>query len=642
MTLRRGIGLVTSLFTAAVLASACGGPTMEPDTPPPPVSAPINQDIIEDGQGAATPEEAKRFVEQVDKDLRELMGNAERVAWVKMTYITHDTEILEAKAQEQVMEYLSRKIKEARRFEGLDLPPDVARQLYLLKFSAELPAPDDEAKRKEFAGIVTKLDSIYGKGEYCSKKLIGHALPKGKTKKDDDGCRSLEELSQIIGESRDYDLLLEAWQGWRTISKPMRPMYQRFVELGNEGAKEIGFSDMGAIWKGHYDMSDEEFVAEMDRLYVQVKPLYEQLHCYVRAKLSSKYGKDKVDPTGGIPAHLLGNMWAQEWEALYKELEPYPGKGQPDLTAAMKKQKYDHTKMVKLAEGFFTSLGMKPLPQTFWERSLFLKPADRDVVCHASAWDVGMSGDLRIKMCIKVDYEDLVTIHHELGHNYYFMYYHDQPVLFQQGANDGFHEGIGDTLALGVTPAYLKQIGLIDKVQESKEADINLLMSRALEGVAFLPFGKMIDQWRWDVFSGKVPPTQYNAHWWKLRKDFQGIVPPVERTEQDFDPGAKYHIPGNTPYIRYYIARILQYQFLRALCREAGFQGPLYQCTFYGNKAAGEKMMAMLKLGASKPWPEALAAISGETKMDASAILDYYAPLMKWLEEKNQGQKCGW
>ncbi len=638
----RRLALVTSLFPALAVASACTGPNLQPDTPPPAVSAPINDNILTDDGAQATVADAQKFVVEVDRELRELMGEAERVAWVKNTYIIHDTEVLEAKAQERVMEYLGRRIKEARKFEGLDLPEDVARQLYLLKFSAELPAPDDAAKRAEFATIITQMDSIYGKGTYCSKKLIGHALPPGKTKKNDDGCRSLEELSKIIAESKDYDLLQEAWVGWRTVSKPMRPMYQRFVELGNEGAKDIGFGDMGDIWKGHYDMSSEAFVAEMDRLYVQLKPLYEQLHCYVRAKLSERYGKDKVSPTGSIPAHLLGNMWAQSWENVYKDVEPFKGKGQPDLTAQMKKQGYDHIKMVKLAEGFFTSLGMKPLPQTFWERSLFLKPADRDVVCHASAWDVGMSGDLRIKMCIKVDYEDLVTIHHELGHDYYFMYYHDQPTLFQQGANDGFHEGIGDTLALSVTPAYLKQVGLLDKVQDSEEADLNLLMQRALEGVAFLPFGKMIDQWRWDVFSGKVPPTQYNAHWWKLRKDFQGVVPPVERTEADFDPGAKYHIPGNTPYIRYYLARILQYQFLRALCKTAGHQGPLHQCSIYGNKAAGQKMIDMLKLGASKPWPEALKAISGETKMDASAIIDYYAPLMKWLEKQNAGQKCGW
>ncbi len=626
---------------AMLLPGFACAPALPAESPPPPVSAGLNDQIIED-TGGATLEEARAFFKTVDGELRELIGETERVMWVKNTYITHDTEILEARANEQVMEYSARRIKEARRFEGLALPEDLARQLYLLRYSAGLPAPDDAEKRSELASLASKMDGLYGKGSYCSPKLKGHALPAGKTKANDDGCRSLMELSKIIAESRDYELLKEAWEGWHSIAQPMRPMYQRFVELANEGSRELGFEDLGQIWKGRYDLPSEEFVAEMDRLFVQVKPLYEQLHCYMRSRLSARYGADKVPATGPMPAHVLGNMWAQEWTNLYNEVEPFPGKGQPDLTKQMVKKGYDHTKMVKLAEGFFTSLGMKPLPQTFWERSLFLKPADRDVVCHASAWDVGMSGDLRIKMCIKVDYEDLVTIHHELGHNYYFMYYHDQPTLFQQGANDGFHEGIGDTLALSVTPAYLKEVGLIDALQTSPEADMNLLMSRALEGIAFLPFGKMIDQWRWDVFSGKVPKEKYNEHWWKLRREFQGLVPPSPRSEAEFDPGAKYHIPGNVPYIRYYIARILQYQFLRALCRTAGHQGPLHQCSIYGNKAAGEKMMAMLKLGASKPWPEALAAISGETKMDATAIIDYYAPLMTWLKEKNQGQQCGW
>lgn len=601
------------------------------------------QPQVENTAVAPTVEEARVFLEEVDDGLRKRLAELEHASWVKNTYITYDTELLEAKAQSRFIAYLTDRINAAARFNDLNLPEDLRRQLTLLRFYAELPAPQDEGLRDEFAGLISQLDGLYGKGRYCSDKLRGHALPPHiKNRKDDDGCRSLNELSDILAESQDYDLLLEAWQGWRTVSRPMRPLYERFVALGNQGARELGFADMGEIWKGHYDMTGEAFVGEMDRLQAQLQPLYEQLHCYVRRKLGERYGVARVPETGPIPAHLLGNMWAQEWTHLYKLVEPYPKHGQPDVTHNLQSRKYDPLKLVRLAEGFFTSLGMKPLPQTFWERSLFVKPSDRDVICHASAWDVGMTGDLRIKMCIDIDYENLVTIHHELGHDYYFMYYGHLPVLFQQGANDGFHEGIGDTLALAVTPGYLHQVGLADAIKEDEQADLNLLMLRALEGVAFLPFGKMIDQWRWDVFSGRVAPSEYNSHWWKLREAYQGVSAPVARTEADFDPGAKYHIPGNTPYIRYYIARVLQYQFFRSLCRAAGHQGPLHRCSFFGSEAAGKKMMTMLALGASRPWPDALEAITGERTMDASAMLEYYAPLLAFLQEKNAGHQCGW
>jgi peptidyl-dipeptidase A len=382
----------------------------------------------------------------------------------------------------------------------------------------------------------------------------------------------------------------------------------------------------------------------MTRLWNEVRPLYEQLHCYVRARLRKQYGEAKIGKGKvPIPAHLLGNMWAQDWGKLYPMLEPFRGKGQPDVTRQLVAKKYDAKKMVELGERFFVSLGADPLPKSFWERSMLSKPRDRDVVCHASAWDIDRLDDLRIKMCIKVDDEDLVTVHHELGHDYYFHYYKHLVPLFQSGANDGFHEGIGDTLALSVTPSYLTKIGVFDKEPPaSQEADINLLMHRALEGIAFLPFGKLIDEWRWDVLSGKTQPSEYNAAWWRLRSHYQGVAPPIPRTEEDFDPGAKYHIPANVPYTRYFIARILQYQFHRALCKVEGYVGPLHRCSIYGSKEAGQKLIAMLKLGRSRPWPDALETLTGERRMDATAIIDYYKPLTDWLVEQNKGETCGW
>jgi peptidyl-dipeptidase A len=442
--------------------------------------------------------------------------------------------------------------------------------------------------------------------------------------------------------SRNYDELLDAWVGWRTIAVPMRSMYRRLVEIADEGAREIGFDDVGQLWRAGYDMTPAAFEKETDRLWQQVKPLYEQLHCYVRAKLSEKYGKDRVPLDGPIPAHLLGNMWAQEWGNIYPLVEPYPGQVNLDVTKALKDQRYDAARMVKLAESFFVSLGLDHLPPSFWERSMFVKPKDREVVFHASAWDVTYSDDLRIKMCFKITEEDLVTVHHELGHDYYFHSYFKLPVLYQAGANDGFHEAIGDALTLSITPLYLKQIGLVGETPRNDKALINVQLKAALEKVAFLPFGKLIDQWRWDVFAGKTAPNTYNSAWWALRRKYQGVDAPVRRTEDDFDPGAKYHVAANVPYTRYFLARILQFQFHRAMCLASGYTGPLHECSIYGSKAAGDRLRAMLELGASKPWPEALYLLTGQREMDATAILDYFAPLRSWLADQNQGRRCGW
>ena len=572
---------------------------------------------------------AKTFLDQVNQDLKRLWVKSATADWIKDTYITDDTERNAATANEEVMAYLSKTIKEAMRFAKIKIDESSARMLYLLRVSSVLPAPNDAAKREELATLAAKLEGIYGKGKWCG------ADGKGR-------CRDLQELSDVMDKSRNYDELLEAWQGWHTISRVMRPMYARLVELGNEGAREIDFSNMGDLWRSSYDMAPAEFEKETNRLWQQLKPFYEQLHCYVRARLVNTYGPQKVPPNGPIPAHLLGNMWAQEWSNIYPLVEPYPGQPSLDVTAALKQQGWDDIKMVKLGEAFYTSLGLDPLPATFWERSMFRKPKDREVVCHASAWDVMFNNDLRVKMCIKINEEDLITIHHELGHDYYFHYYYKLPVLFQQGANDGFHEAIGDALTLSIGPNYYKQVGLVKEVSTDNKALINVQMKDALNKIAFIPFGKMIDQWRWDVFSGKVKPDHYNQAWWDLRRQFQGVAPPVARSEADFDPGAKYHIPANVPYTRYFLALILQFQFHRALCRAAGFKGPLYQCSIYGNKEAGKRLKAMLEMGASKPWPEALYALTGERQLDASAVVEYFTPLKKWLEEQNKGQICGW
>jgi peptidyl-dipeptidase A len=566
--------------------------------------------------------DAEKFLDDAEKRLLDLNIKAGRADWVKSTFITDDTETLSAEANENLIAATTELAEQSRKYENADLSPEAKRKLKLLKLSLTLPAPKDPAERSELTKITASMEGEYGKGKYC---------PDG----DKGKCLSLPDLENIINTSRDPEELKKAWVGWHQIAQPIRKEYVRFVELSNKGAKEMGFKDTGAMWRSKYDMDPDAFAAEMERLWQQVKPLYDSLYTYTRHKLSEKYGKDVVAEDKPIPAHLLGNMWAQQWGNIYPILAPANADRGYDLTQILKARNTDAKQMVRYGESFFTSLGFDPLPPTFWERSLFLKPADREVVCHASAWDIDYEKDVRLKMCVQISEEDFTTVHHELGHNYYQMAYSTKPFLFRDSANDGFHEAIGDTIALSVTPNYLKQLGLIDKVPD-QTADIGFLLNRALDKVAFLPFGYLIDQWRWKVFSGEIGPNDYNKAWWDLREKYQGVAPPVPRTEQDFDPGAKYHVPANTPYARYFLAAILQFQFHRALCREAGFSGPLYQCSIYGNKKAGEKLKAMLSMGQSEPWPVALKTMTGEDKMDATAILDYFAPLKTWLDQQNK------
>jgi peptidyl-dipeptidase A len=584
-----------------------------------------------EGTKAAPPaEEAKKYIEDAEKDLFNLGVKASRAAWVQENFITEDTEQIAADLGEVANTAATKYAKEAHQFVGLKLAPQLARKRLLLELATAFPAPNDPKAQKELAQILASLDGDYGKGKWC---------PDGEKGK----CLDVTAMEKLMAESRDANELKRAWVGWHSIGAPMRQRYARMVELGNAGARELGYADVGALWRSNYDMPADDFAKEEDRLWEQLKPLYLSLHAYVRGQLRKKYGSDLVPANGPIPAHLLGNIWSQEWNNVYSLMDSPKPPQSYDLTKILQDRKTDARGMVKYGENFFTSLGFAPLPETFWERSLFTKPADRDVVCHASAWDVDSKEDLRIKMCIQIREEDFRTIHHELGHNFYQRAYMKQPPLFQGSANDGFHEAVGDTIALSVTPEYLKKIGLIETVPPAS-GDIDYLLQQALEKVAFLPFGLLVDKWRWEVFSGHVKPGDYNKAWWELRRKYQGVAPPVERTEADFDPGAKYHVPANVPYARYFLARIQQFQFHRALCKEAGITGPLHRCSIYGNKAAGEKLNQMLSMGQSRPWQEALEALTGQKQMDATALADYFAPLKAWLDEQNKakGYALGW
>ncbi|ATC98878.1 M2 family metallopeptidase [Pseudoalteromonas spongiae] len=573
-----------------------------------------------------TAQDAKAFLANTETELMALYNEVSRAEWIYANFITHDTSGLSAAANEKMTAAVVRLANEASKFDKLDLDEDSRRKLDKLKLALTLPAPQDPAKTAELSKIVAELGGLYGKGKYC---------------KEDDKCLSLGDMTATMATSRDYDELLDIWTGWREVAKPMRPLYEQQVELTNQGANELGYADTGAMWRSKYDMPADDFAKELDRIWGQVKPLYNSLHCHVRAKLGEKYGEDKVPQDKPIPAHLLGNMWAQTWGNIYDVVAPANADPGYDVTELLAKHNYDELKMVRGAEKFFTSMGFAPLPETFYERSLFTKPQDRDVQCHASAWNLDSKDDLRIKMCIQRTGEEFSVIHHELGHNFYQRAYNTQPIYYQESANDGFHEAIGDTIALSVTPGYLKEIGLLDEVPDESK-DIGLLMKMAMDKIAFIPFGLLVDQWRWKVFSGEVTPENYNQAWWELREKYQGVAAPVARTEEHFDPGAKYHVPGNTPYTRYFLAHILQFEFHRALCEIAGSKESIHRCSVYNSKEAGERLDAMLKMGSSRPWQEALASVTGKPEMDATAILDYFAPLQKYLDEQNKGRQCGW
>src|SRR5437660_1701098 len=577
---------------------------------------------------AANAADPKKFIDEVNESLFKLNIEGSQAGWVSETYITDDTSALNARSNQRVIEATERFAKDAVRFDKVDTAPDLRRQLQLLKVSLVMATPSDPKESEELTRIAANLDAEYGKGKWCPDP------------KKPESCLDINKITDIMRDSRDEKQLRQVWEGWHTISPPMRKDYTRFVELSNKGARELGFADNGAMWRAKYDMPPDAFAKEVDRLWDQVRPLYLKLHAYVRMKLHDKYG-DIVPANGPIPAHLLGNIWAQEWTNVYKLAAPANADTGYDLTDILKRRKTTPADMVKTGERFYTSLGFAPLPQTFWERSMFVKPRDREVVCHASAWDIDFADDLRIKMCIQPTDEDFNTIHHELGHNFYQRAYKDLPLLFRDSANDGFHEAIGDTIALSVTPEYLVKIGLLDKAPDASR-DIGLLLDKALEKIAFLPFGLLIDQWRWKVFSGEIKPEDYNKAWWDLRLKYQGVAPISPRGEELFDPGAKYHVAANVPYTRYFLAFILQFQFHRALSQAANCALPIHRCSIYESAEAGKKLNAMLSMGLSRPWPDALEKIAGTKQMDATAILDYFKPLDAWLDEQIKGKPIGW
>ena len=609
--------MIRHLMTGAAVALALAAPATAQRKPAATNAAPTAQG-------------ADAFVKKMQDEALPALIAAGRIDWVNATYITDDTDLLAADSGAKINKMRVAAALEAAKYaKASGLSPDTSRKLNILRGGITLPAPTREGAAERLATLSTRMSSSYGKGRGVLK---GQPI-------------NGSDIEEAMGTNRNPAELKEMWVSWHdNVGAPMRDDYAQMVAIANEGSVELGYKDVGAMWRSNYDMSPEEFAALTDKIWNDIRPLYVALHTYVRARLNAKYG-DAVQPkTGPIRADLLGNMWAQEWGNIYDVVAP---KGAGDLGydvgELLVAKQYDPVKMVKQGETFYSSLGFAPLPETFWTRSQIVKPADREVICHASAWNLDFKDDVRIKMCTKVNSDDFTTIHHELGHNYYQRAYNAQPVLFQDGANDGFHEAIGDFVALSITPSYLVEIGLLPEAKvPSADKDIGLLLRQGMDKIAFLPFGLLMDKWRWAVFSGQVKPEGYQAAWDALRLQYQGVKAPVERGADKFDPGAKYHIPASTPYMRYFLARVLQFQFYKAACEQAGWTGPLHRCSFYGNKEVGAKLDAMLKMGASKPWPDALEAFTGSREMSGAAMAEYFAPLKAWLDEQNKGQPEGW
>ena len=571
------------------------------------------------------------FLEQIEKDNLSEGPIVSSAYWIGSNFINHDSQNIVADYSKRYTLKSLENSRKASSFNNLETSDSNRRKLELLKSSFVMPPPLDENLASELSSISTKLEAMYGSGEYCYK---------------DGNCFDLEAFEQIIDSSRNPDELLMAWNGWHEVGKPMKSMYMRMVEIGNEGSRDLGYSGLDDLWFSKYDMPADKFLEVTDSVWEEVKPLYEALHCHVRSQLNEYYGDEIVPPEGPLPVHLTGNMWGQSWSNIYDLVYPQASQTKSvDVTKIIKDRNINEIEMVEYAEDFFLSMGFEPLPDTFWERSLFTKPQDRSVVCHASAWNLdSVNNDLRIKMCIEKNEEDFITIHHELGHIFYYQAYNHLPTLFQGGANDGFHEAFGDLLTLSITPDYLKKIGFIslDEAKLAKNDSIGLLMKQALEGVVVIPWALMLDKWRAGVFTGDIAENELNKAWWDMRESYQGIAPPDERSEDYFDPGAKYHIPGNTPYTRYYLARIMQYQFHESLCNDIGFSGPLHECSIYGNKLAGEKIISTMAMGQSAPWQDAFEKLTGSRNISGDSVMNYYKPLKEWLDIQNNDRSCGW
>nr|XP_057944737.1 angiotensin-converting enzyme 2 [Doryrhamphus excisus] len=587
--------------------------------------------------------QAKDFLRQFDEEASTRMYEYSLASWAYNTNITKENSDKLSEQGQIWGKFYTQKSEEAQKFPIHQIKdPQIKLQLITLqdKGSGAL----SQAKAEHLNKIMSEMSTIYSTATVC---LMDDPL----------NCQTLEPgLEHVMANSRNYSERLHVWEGWRRqVGKRMRPLYEDYVHLKNEAAKLNGFEDYGAYWRYNYETVEEEspynytrdqLMEDVRSIYKQILPLYKELHAYVRGKLMDVY-TGHIEAQGPLPAHLLGDMWGRFWTNLYPLSIPYPEKPDIDVSKTMVEKGWNERRLFDEAEKFFMSVGLYKMFDNFWTNSMLVKPNDgRKVVCHPTAWDMGNRMDFRIKMCTKVNMDDFLTVHHEMGHNQYQMAYRNLPYLLRDGANEGFHEAVGEIMSLSAaTPKHLKSLGLLSSnFTYDNETEINFLLKQALTIVATLPFTYMLEEWRWQVFAGNIPEDKWMERWWEMKRDLVGVVEPVPRDETYCDPPALFHVSGDYSFIRYFTRTIYQFQFQKALCHAAGQSEVLSSCDITGSTVAGSKLRNMLELGRAQSWTKALHTISGDTRMDAKPLLDYFQKLYEWLKTENMkhNHAVGW
>ena len=575
----------------------------------------------------STAAEAEAFVAGAEASLLDLRTAYRRAAWVDEQLATEDTAAIAAAARRRLRDGTARLAHAAVRFDGAEPSASLRRKLLLLRTSLAAVGPSAPEPRQELWGVLEGMERAYDRSTACP--VAGGA------------CLDRPALERLFAESRETDERLDAWLGWHRAAAPGRSAYRRFVELANAGARELGYADTGALWRTAHDLPPGAPGAALDRIWNELRPLYESLHCLVRARLGETYGTAVAPPDEAIPAHLLGSPWGGRWEALYDLVRSPERELRDELTRRLERRRIDAAAMARLGERFFHSLGFGPLPATFRARSRLVGAADAGIVCRPGAWHIDAGSDVRLRMCIEGSADDLVTVHEMLGRTHYHWAYRFQDPLFRTDpAAGGFEAGVAGAIGLSMTPEYFVRAGVLERVPAVDE--VGLLLRRALETLAYVPFGLAVDRWRSEVFSGQVGVEAYNRTWWELRRSYQGVGPAAPRGDAAFDPGAAAPVAGNRPSTPGVIGRILQFQLHRALCEAAGDTRALHECSVFGSRRAGARLLAMMEPGAGRPWPEALESLTGTRALDAGAMLDYFAPLAAWLDAQNAGRTCGW
>lgn len=585
-------------------------------------------------------QQAQNFLEEFNRRAENISYENSIASWNYNTDITEENAIKMNEAGARWSVFYEEASKNASTFPVESITDDLTKlQIQTLqeRGSSVLSAE----KYNRLGTVLNTMSTIYSTGTVCKINNPSE-------------CLVLEPgLDVIMADSTDYHERLWAWEGWRAeVGRMMRPLYEEYVELENEVARLNNYLDYGDYWRANYEAkspenykySRDQLIEDVEKTFEQIKPLYEQLHAYVRHRLEQVYGPELISSTGCLPAHLLGDMWGRFWTNLYAVTVPYPAKPNIDVTSAMVEKKWNATKIFKAAEAFFVSIGLSSMTDGFWENSMLTEPNDnRKVVCHPTAWDLG-NGDYRIKMCTKVTMDDFLTAHHEMGHIEYDMAYAKQPFLLRSGANEGFHEAVGEIMSLSAaTPQHLKSLDLLEPTfQDDEETEINFLLKQALTIVGTMPFTYMLEKWRWMVFRGEITKQEWTKRWWEMKRDIVGVVEPVPHDETYCDPAALFHVANDYSFIRYYTRTIYQFQFQEALCREAHHSGPLHKCDITNSTAAGQKLRQLLELGRSKPWTQALESVTGEKYMNATPLLHYFEPLYEWLKKNNSGRFIGW